>query len=128
MLRVFKSHLLRQILKPDIKNGRIKTMRVFISQPMRDKTDEQIKSIREAVIKYVSDKYEDDVEAIDSFFEGAPHDAKPLWFLGKSFELLSTADLAVFVDNWNEYRGCVMENDACEKYGIEFITVNSEAI
>lgn len=102
--------------------------KIFISQPMRDKTNEQIKSIREAVVKYVSNKYEDDVEIIDSFFENAPHDAKPLWFLGKSFELLSTADLAVFVDNWNEYRGCVMENEACKKYDIEFITVDSKSL
>lgn len=102
--------------------------KIFISQPMRDKTDEQIKSIREAVVKYVSNKYDDDVTIIDSFFENAPHDARPLWFLGKSFELLSTADLAVFVDNWNEYRGCVMENEACKKYDIEFITVDSKSL
>ena len=102
--------------------------KIFISQPMRDKTDEQIKSIRETVVKYVSNKYADDVTIIDSFFENAPHDARPLWFLGKSFELLSTADLAVFVDNWNEYRGCVMENEACKRYGIDFITVDSKSL
>lgn len=102
--------------------------KIFISQPMRDKTDEQIKSIRETVVKYVSNKYDDDVTIIDSFFESAPHDARPLWFLGKSFELLSTADLAVFVDNWNEYRGCVMENEACKRYGIDFITVDSKSL
>ena len=102
--------------------------KIFISQPMRDKTDEQIKSIRETVVKYVSNKYDDDVTIIDSFFENAPHDARPLWFLGKSFELLSTADLAVFVDNWNEYRGCVMENEACKRYGIDFITVDSKSL
>ena len=102
--------------------------KIFISQPMRDKTDEQIKAIREAVKKYVFNKYDDDVTIIDSFFENAPHDARPLWFLGKSFELLSTADLAVFVDNWNEYRGCVMENEACKRYGIDFITVDSKSL
>lgn len=102
--------------------------KIFISQPMRDKTDEQIKAIREAVEKYVFNKYDDDVMIIDSFFENAPHDARPLWFLGKSFELLSTADLAVFVDNWNEYRGCVMENEACKRYGIDFITVDSKSL
>lgn len=102
--------------------------KIFISQPMRDKTDEQIKAIREAVEKYIFNKYDDDVTIIDSFFENAPHDARPLWFLGKSFELLSTADLAVFVDNWNEYRGCVMENEACKRYGIDFITVDSKSL
>ncbi len=36
------------------------------------------------------------VEVIDSFFQEAPADAKPLWFLGKSLELLSGADVAYF--------------------------------
>ena len=102
--------------------------KVFISQPMKDKTDEEIKAVRAAVSKHVANLYNDEAEIIDSFFEGAPHDAKPLWFLGKSFELLSTADIAVFVDNWSEYRGCVMENEACTKYGIEFITVDSKTL
>ena len=62
--------------------------KVFISQPMKDKTDEEIKAVRSAVSKYVTNLYNDKAEIIDSFFEGAPHDAKPLWFLGKSFELL----------------------------------------
>ena len=102
--------------------------KVFISQPMKDKTDEEIKAVRAAVSKHIVNLYNDEAEIIDSFFEGAPHDAKPLWFLGKSFELLSTADIAVFVDNWPEYRGCVMENEACTKYGIEFITVDSKSL
>ena len=102
--------------------------KVFISQPMKDKTDEEIKAVRSAVSKHIATLYNDEAEIIDSFFEGAPHDAKPLWFLGKSFELLSTADIAVFVDNWYEYRGCVMENEACMKYGIEFITVDSKSL
>ena len=68
-------------------------MKIFISQPMRDKTDEEIKKEREAAIQVVKEKFPDKtIEVIDSFFENAPHDAKPLWFLGKSFELLSGAD------------------------------------
>ena len=63
----------------------------------------------------------DEIEVIDSFFEGAPHDAKPLWFLGKSFELLSTADIAYFAHNWENYRGCKMEHNACLEYGITII-------
>ena len=40
------------------------------------------------------------VEVIDSFFQEAPTDAKPLWFLGKSLELLSGADVAYFAQGW----------------------------
>lgn len=96
-------------------------MKVFISQPMRDKTDEQIKQERNDAIEHVKKVLDEDVEVIDSFFEGAPHDAKPLWFLGKSFELLSTADIAVFIGDWYKYRGCKMEYEACKEYGIETI-------
>lgn len=92
-------------------------IKVFISQPMRDKTDAEIKEERERIIDACKNKY-GEIDVIDSFFESAPHDAKPLWFLGKSFELLSTADLAVFAHGWEEARGCWMEHKACEEYGI----------
>ena len=72
-------------------------MKVFISQPMRDKKDEQIKEERAKAVNRIKETYNEDVEIIDSFFENAPHDAKPLWFLGKSLELLADADIAYFV-------------------------------
>ena len=43
-------------------------MKLFISQPMRDKTDEEIKAEREKIIKEV-EKLFGEVEVIDSFFE-----------------------------------------------------------
>ncbi len=88
---------------------------------MKDKTDEIIKEERTKIIEDAKTLVNDDIEVIDSFFEGAPHDAKPLWFLGKSFELLSTADIAYFATNWENYRGCKMEHNACLEYGITII-------
>lgn len=99
-------------------------VKVFISQPMVDKTDEQIKEERNRAILTIKEKFngtDKELEIIDSFFESAPHDVKPLWFLGKSFELLSNSDIAYFVKGWNNYRGCKMENLACKEYGIETI-------
>lgn len=94
-------------------------MKLFISQPMRDKTNEEIKAEREKAISEVEKIYGKKVEVIDSFFENAPHNANPLWFLGKSLELLSTADVAYFCDGWKDYRGCRIENDCCHEYGVE---------
>ena len=91
---------------------------VFISQPMRDKTNEEIKLEREKCIEFVKQELVEEVNIIDSFFENSPHDEKPLWFLAKSLELLSTADVAVFCKGWNKYRGCQIENLCCSKYGI----------
>lgn len=95
--------------------------RLFISQPMKGKTDEFIKAERAKAIEEVKKIVGDDVKVIDSFFEGAPTDAKPLWFLGKSFELLSTADVAYFAKDWDKFRGCMMEHTACREYGIKII-------
>ena len=92
--------------------------RVFISQPMKDKTNEEIKLERERCIEFIKKEFGEDIEIIDSFFENAPHEARPLWFLGKSLELLSTADVAVFCKGWEKYRGCQIENMCCSKYDI----------
>nr|DAI34034.1 MAG TPA: protein of unknown function (DUF4406) [Caudoviricetes sp.] len=96
-------------------------MKVFISQPMRDKTDEQIKEERAKAVNRIKETYNEDVEIIDSFFENAPHNAKPLWFLGKSIELLADADIAYFCKDWNKYRGCKIEHICAKEYGINIM-------
>lgn len=92
--------------------------RIFISQPMKDKTDEEIEVERNEIIESCKKEY-GEIEIIDSFFKNAPHDAKPLWFLGKSLELLSTADVAVFARGWENYRGCKIEHECALQYGVE---------
>lgn len=104
--------------------------RIFISQPMNGKTNEFIEKERAAAIAKAKEILGEDVEVIDSFFKDAPHDAKPLWFLGKSFELLSTADAVVFCSGWKKYRGCNMEAKATHEYlepnGVKFIDLDTE--
>ena len=95
--------------------------KLFISQPMKDKTDEQILAERAKAIEAAKQKVGEDVEVIDSFFKDAPHDAKPLWFLAKSLELLSSADVAYFAPGWNKYRGCKIEHECAVQYGIAAI-------
>ena len=97
-------------------------VRVFISQPMNGKTNEEIESERAAAVARIKEICGDEVEVIDSFFKDAPHDAKPLWFLGKSLELLSTADVAFFCKGLEHYRGCGIEHQCCLGYGIEVLT------
>ena len=99
-----------------------KHKKLFISQPMRGKTDEQILAEREKAIKFVKAVFEgEEIEVIDSFFKEAPHEANPLWYLAKSLELLSTADVAYFVKGWEDYRGCKIENQCAKEYGIATI-------
>lgn len=95
--------------------------KLFISQPMNGKSNEEIEEVRQKAISAASKKLGEDVEVIDSFFKDAPHDAKPLWFLGKSLELLSTADVAYFANGWRQARGCRIEYQCATEYGIETI-------
>ena len=95
--------------------------KLFISQPMRGKTDEEILKEREKAVASAEKHLVEKVEVIDSFFQNAPAEAKPLWFLGKSLELLSTADVAYFAPGWEEARGCRIENTCAIEYGITVI-------
>ena len=95
--------------------------KLFISQPMRGKTDEEILAERKKAIESAERNLGEPVEVIDSFFQNAPADARPLWFLGKSLELLSTAVIAYFAKGWEDARGCRIENQCAIEYGIEVI-------
>lgn len=95
--------------------------KLFISQPMRGKTDEEIRAERIKAIQCVEKIVEEPVAVIDSFFEKAPVNAKPLWYLGKSLELLSDADIAYFASGWKETIGCWVEYICTIQYDIHCI-------
>ena len=95
--------------------------KLFISQPMKGKSDEEILKERENAIKSAEKLLGEPVEIIDSFFQSAPADARPLWFIGKSLELLSTADIVYFAKGWEKARGCKIENTCAIEYGITVI-------
>lgn len=95
--------------------------RLFISQPMKGKTDGEILRERERAVKTAEKELGEPVEVIDSFFQSAPADARPLWFLGKSLELLSTADVVYFASGWQEARGCLIEHECAVRYGVDIV-------
>lgn len=95
--------------------------RIFISQPMRGKTDDEIKQERQRIVDACVNEYGEDIEIIDSFFEGCPYGAQPAWFLGKSIELLSSANAVYFADGWENARGCRIEHQVAANYGIRII-------
>lgn len=96
--------------------------KLFISQPMRDKTDEEIKAERAEIVKRVTERF-GEVEVIDSFIEeNSPDNANAgLWYLGKSLELLSVADCAYFAEGWHNYRGCKIEHECAVQYGVDIV-------
>ena len=96
-------------------------MKVFISQPMNGRTSAEIVRERKDIIAEIKMEYGHETDIVDSYFEDAPADAKPLWFLGKSLERLSEADKVFFAPGWAKARGCKIEHDAAMAYGIDII-------
>ena len=96
--------------------------KLFISQPMRGKTDEEILAVRERAIESAERYIGEKVEVIDSFFQNVPEvESKPLWCLGKSLMLMADADVVYFAKDWENYRGCRIENECAVEYGIELV-------
>lgn len=95
--------------------------KLFISQPMKGKTDEEILAVRVKAIESAKKHLGEDVEVIDSFFRLAPVKEKPLWFLGQSLMRLAEADIAYFAKGWEDARGCKIENECAIAYGIDVI-------
>lgn len=89
---------------------------------MKGKSDDEILAERSNAIQAAKDSVNDEIEVIDSFFQGAPADATPLWYLGESLKLLATADLAYFSPGWEKARGCKIEHTCAVEYGIAVIS------
>lgn len=97
--------------------------KLFISQPMKGKSENEIMKERESAIKRAESVIGEEVEVIDSYFtEDEPQGVNSgLWWLGKSLLLLATADIVYFGQGWDEARGCKIEHACAEEYGIRII-------
>ena len=90
-------------------------MKIMISQPMRGKTEEQIRTERETLVKELTEKGH---EVVDTVFDDFPNGhATPLHYLSKSIEFLANVDCLVCMPGWKEARGCRIEEQCAREYG-----------
>lgn len=89
-------------------------IKIFISQPMKGKTKEEIMQER----KNIENRWRGKIPAvfIDSYF-GAGASKNPLDSLGKSISLMGDADLVIMARGWEDARGCRLEYEAARAYG-----------
>lgn len=102
--------------------------KAMLSQPMRDKTDEEIIATRNKAITVLKEK---GYEVVNTFFTDEWYSQKnmeergvvnrPLCFLAKSLENMSLCEAAYFCKDWENYRGCRIEHEAAKEYGLEII-------
>lgn len=96
--------------------------RLFISQPMQNKTEEQIYIEREIAISEAQRILGEELEVIDSYCKHVTFAGnRPLFLLGKALEQMATADVAYFVPGYEKARGCRVERLCALEYKIPII-------
>lgn len=91
-------------------------MKVMISQPMNGKTEVQIRKEREKIAKELEERGYEIVDTI--FAEETPKDCdSAIWYLAKSIDAISKVDAVMFMNGWQNARGCKIEHEICKQYG-----------
>ena len=93
--------------------------KLFISQPMRGKSAEEILKERKRMIAKACEVVCDEIEVLDTYYQD--FDGNRVSFLGRSIGDLSKADVAIFAPGWENFNGCRIEHAVCEEYGIAHI-------
>ena len=94
-------------------------MRVFISQPMRGRTMEQIQERRDQICEMLVEIFKRDIEIIDSINKDEELQKKgSIAMLGHSVGLMADADLVVVDDVEYGYTGVEIESNVAYNYGI----------
>lgn len=94
-------------------------MIAMISQPMKDKTNEEIEAERKELIETLEEQGYDVLDTVLTADDVSKDD--PICYLAKSLELLAEADILVCMKGWEEARGCRIEHLVAKEYGKEII-------
>jgi hypothetical protein len=101
------------------------TKNIMISQPLNWIGD--VAEYVEHCKKLVKEKYPE-YNILDTFFPEfssdvqfhRPHSKRCLFMALSISRGLAMADLVVFCDNWDDFKGCCIENIICKEYEIPF--------
>lgn len=88
-------------------------MKIMISQPMRGKTNEEIRQERAELVEKLESQGHEVIDTVLDISENK----SPIYYLSKSIELLNKADGVVFMKGWQEARGCRIEHQVAVDYG-----------
>ena len=91
-------------------------MKIMISQPMKGKTTERIELERKKVVENLERLGWEVVNTI--FAEETPKDCDTaLYYLSKSICSIGKVDAVMFMNGWQNARGCKIEHEICQQYG-----------
>ena len=97
-------------------------MKVMISIPMNGRNESEVKEqkrkIKEAFAKL-------HIEVVNSVFMESPrqgeYNNEVLYYLSKAIDVMGKVDAVYFVKDWETARGCRIERQICEAYGVKIL-------
>jgi hypothetical protein len=100
--------------------------KLFISCPMKGRTEENIRKSIEKMHKIAEIVFEQELEVIPSYTENKPpeNSNQAVWYLGKSIQLLAEADFFIGVEYTDFFFGCRIESEIARDYGIKSTHIN----
>ena len=104
--------------------------KLFVSVPMKGRTEEEIKeSIQK--MKKIAEIFEgEELELIDSYIEDNPpkDNNQAIWFLGESLKKLAQADVFIGINEAWDWCGCYIEIETAKRYGIKIYMIPAEYV
>jgi hypothetical protein len=99
--------------------------KVYVIQPMNGLSDDEIKAERAKAKAYAEIYLGEEVELIESFFEG--EDGTSVGMLGRGISMMGDADLVVIMPyRWGQNRGCSCEEYVVESYDLPYLRISTE--
>lgn len=100
-------------------------MKFMISQPFAGLSDARIKRVRENAKAKLEAQGHEVIEShanfSDRYLEKSGVRNIDLHYLAAAIMKMATCDAVYFCKGWENARGCVVEHEAAEKYGLEII-------
>lgn len=98
-----------------------RTRKLYVSQPMANRSEEDILSERADMMAYACAKLDCEFREIPKTSPRFMKGHHPAECLGQSIQLMAQADMVVFAPGWDSARGCIIEHAVCDAYKIPYI-------
>lgn len=93
--------------------------KVFLSTGISNRTEEEIRESFANMMRAWRMAFPDDeFEFVENYSEPGPEDAGRLWYLGRAIQKLGECDAVFFDHHWSRHKGCRIEREVAENYGI----------
>ena len=104
--------------------------KLFVSVPMKGRTEQEIKASIQKM-KKIAEIYEgEELELIDSYIEdNPPKDSKEaVWYLGESLKKLAQADVFMGICESYHWNDCEIERETAERYDIKAYAIPAQYV